>query len=148
MAALARRGRALHQLNLTQAQKDQLKSVRDQQRKDSQALRGRTRSARQALQQAMRADVPDEAAVKSAAAALSAVRADQLTLQARAKAQTMKVLTPEQQTQLKGLRARANRLARQRAMAARPQMMRRMNPLMGPAVPLGPGPIRRGRWII
>jgi hypothetical protein len=100
----------------------------------------------------MRADVPDEAAVKSAAAALSAVRADQLTLQARAKAQTMKVLTPEQQTQLKGLRARANRLARQRAMAARPaarpQMMRRMNPLMGPAVPPAPGPIRRDRWII
>jgi Spy/CpxP family protein refolding chaperone len=46
-----------------------MKAFRDQPWKDGQALRDRMRTARQALQSAMRADVPDEAAVKAAAGA-------------------------------------------------------------------------------
>jgi len=56
-------------LDLTQGQQDQMKAFRDQPWKDGQALRDRMRTARQALQSAMRADVPDEAAVKAAAGA-------------------------------------------------------------------------------
>ena len=104
--------RAIRQLNLTQAQQDQLTSFRDQQQKDGPALRDRMRTARQQLQTAMRADVPDEAAVKAASGAVASVQADQALQQARAKAQLMKVLTPEQQQQLKAFRAKGNRGAR------------------------------------
>ena len=117
---LMRRGIA--RLNLTQAQKDQMKAFRDLQQKDTQAVRERARGARQKLQEAMKADVPDEAAVKAAAGAMAAVQSEQIVLHARAKAQLMKVLTPEQQTQLKQQRARMNRMARwqiQQGMARR-----------------------------
>jgi len=78
------------------------------------------RAARQQLQQAMRADVPDEAAVRSAAEAVAAVQADQAVLQARARSQFMQVLTPEQQARMTQARARAAERAQraQRAMRA------------------------------
>ena len=104
--------RVARQLNLTQAQRDQMKTFRDQQWKDGQALRDRMRTARQKLRESMRADVPDEAAVKAAASAVAAAQADRILMAARAKAQLMKVLTPEQQQQLKDMRGRANGMRR------------------------------------
>jgi Spy/CpxP family protein refolding chaperone len=117
---LMRRGMA--RLNLTQAQKDQMKAFRDLQQKDTQAVRERMKVTRQQLQEAMKADIPDEAAVKAAAGAMATVQTEQFAMRARAKAQMMKVLTPEQQTQLKQQRARMNRMARwqmQQGMARR-----------------------------
>jgi Spy/CpxP family protein refolding chaperone len=122
-------------LNLTQAQRDQIRTLREAQRTDSLALREKMRAARQQLHQAMRADVPDEAAVRSAAGAVAALRADQAALQARSRAQSMKALTPEQQAQLKQARARAAARA-QRAHRA----MRAQRPMMGR------GPMMRPMW--
>ena len=123
-------------LNLTEAQRDQVRTLREAQRKDAQALREKMRAARQQLQQAMRADIPDEAAVRSAAGAVAALQADQAALQARARAQMMKVLTPEQQARVKEARTRAAQRA-QRAMRVQRQMMQR-NRMMRP----GPGAYR------
>jgi Spy/CpxP family protein refolding chaperone len=114
---------------LREAQRKDSQALREAQRKDSQALREKLRAARQQLQQAMRADVPDEAAVRSAAGAAAALQADQAVLQARSRAQFMKVLTPEQQAQLKQARASAAQRA-QRAMRAERQMMMRRNQTM------------------
>jgi Spy/CpxP family protein refolding chaperone len=111
-------------LNLTDAQRDQVRMLREAQRKDSQALREKLRTARQQLQQAMRADVPDEQAVRSAAGAVAALRADGAALRARSRAQFMKMLTPEQQARMKQARARAAQRA-QRAMRAQRPLMRR-----------------------
>ena len=52
-------------------------------------MREKMRTARQQLQQAMRADVPDEAAIRSAAGAVAALQADQAVQQARARTQFM-----------------------------------------------------------
>ena len=118
---------AAGRLNLTQAQRDQITTLREAQRKDWQDLREKMRTARQQLQQAMRADIPDEAAVRSAAGAVAALQADQAALQARARSQFMKVLTPEQQAQMSQARARATQRAQraQRAMRVERQMMQR-----------------------
>ena len=118
---------AMGRLNLTQAQRDQIRTWREAQRKESQALQEKMRTARQQLQQAMRADVPDEAAVRSAAGAVAVLQADQAALQARARGQFMKLLTPEQQAQMKEARARATQRAQraQRATRAERQMMQR-----------------------
>jgi Spy/CpxP family protein refolding chaperone len=151
--AVAPRARIVRQLNLTQAQKDQMKAFRGQQKKDAQAIRDRMRPARQKLQETMTAEIPDEAAVRAAAGAFAAVRGDQIALQVRARAQMMKMLTPEQQKQLNDLRGRVNRMGARRmprgqSLMRRQQMMRGMNPMMGPMKPARPGMIRPWRnWI-
>jgi Spy/CpxP family protein refolding chaperone len=157
--------RGMAQLNLTQAQQDQMKAFRELQQKDMQAVRERMKGARQRLQEAMKADIPDEAAVKAAAGVMATVQSEQFVLHARAKAQMMKVLTPEQQTQLKQRRARMNQIARRQmrlGMMGRGMMrqgmmgqgMRRNQmgpwraPMMGPVQPMQPGMARRWRgWI-
>ena len=96
---------------------------REAQRKDSQPLREKMRTARRQLQQAMRADVPDEAAIRSAAGAVAALQADQAVQRARARTQFMSVLTPEQQARMKQARARAAQRA-QRAQRAMRQLQR------------------------
>jgi Spy/CpxP family protein refolding chaperone len=92
-------------LNLSQAQKDQVKAFRDGQRKDVQAVRERMRAAHRQLREAMQADAPDESAVRTASAAVAAAQADHLALRAQAKGQLMQVLTPEQRQQMKEARA-------------------------------------------
>lgn len=113
-------------LNLSDAQREQIRTLRETQRQDAQALRDKMRAARQQLQTAMRADVPDEAAVRSAAEAVAALQADQAVLQARTRSLVMKVLTPEQQARMKETRARAAERARraERQMLQRQRMMR------------------------
>jgi protein CpxP len=107
-------------LNLTDAQREQIRALRDAQRNDQRALREKMRAAREQLRQTMRADVPDEAAVRSAAGAVAALQADQATLRARSRAQVMKVLTPDQQARMKQARARLEQRVQrmQRAMRA------------------------------
>lgn len=100
---------AMRRLNLTQTQKDQLKLGRDQVQKDLTASRDKLQTARQKLRDAMTAPVPDEAAVKAAGLAMATIQADRLALQARTRAQLMKVLTPEQQQQLRQFQQRMNR---------------------------------------
>ena len=150
---MAPKSRMMRRLNLTQAQKDQMKAARGQQKKDGQAVKDRMKTARQKFQETMKADVPDEAAVRAAASALATAQTDQFAMQARAKAQMMKVLTAEQQQQLKALRGRMNQMGARRmpggqAPMRRQQMMQRMNPMMGPMQPMRPGMGRQWRdWI-
>lgn len=122
-------------LNLTDAQREQIRAQRDAQRNDERALADKMRTARQQLRQAMRADVPDEAAVRAAAGAVAALQADQMALRARSRAQLMKVLTPDQQARMKQARARleqrVQRMQRaERAMRAQRQMQMPRGPLM------------------
>jgi Spy/CpxP family protein refolding chaperone len=108
-------------LNLTDAQRDEIRALRDGQRGDQRALRERMRTAREQLRQAMRADAPDEAAVRAAAGAVAAVQADQAVHRARSRAQFMSVLTPDQQARMKQARARLEQRARR---AQRDRMLR------------------------
>jgi protein CpxP len=110
-------------LNLTQAQRDEIRALREAQRTDVRALREKLRGARQALREAMSADVPDEAAVRAAAGTVAALQADETVLRARAKGQFMKVLTPEQRARVKDARARAAERAQRMRMRAN-RMMR------------------------
>jgi protein CpxP len=132
-------------LNLTPAQRDEIRTLREAQRQDAQPLREKMRTARQQLQQAMRADVPDEAAIRSAAGAVAALQADQAVQRARARTQFMSVLTPEQQARMKQARARAA----QRAMRAERAMRAQRPPrLMWRQQQLRQDALRRWRgWI-
>jgi Spy/CpxP family protein refolding chaperone len=136
-------------LNLTDAQREQIRTLRDAQRNDDRALREKMRAAREQLRQTMRADVPDEAAVRAAAGAVAALQADQAALRARSRAQFMKVLTPDQQARMKEARARAAQRVQRAQRAQRVQRQMRLNRMMrqgqGPGRGMGPAGAPMGR---
>jgi protein CpxP len=104
----------LGRLNLTDAQRDQVKSIADSHKDDTQALIAHERDARQALDAAITAPQFDEGAVRTAAANLAQVDADFAVLRARVFSEVFQVLTPEQQDQLKTMQTERTQRQAQR----------------------------------
>jgi protein CpxP len=86
-------------LNLTDSQKDQLKSIMDSHRDESKGLGDRAMKARQALQASVMADALDEGLIRARAAELAAIESDLAVARARIHAEVFRILTPEQQAQ-------------------------------------------------
>jgi Spy/CpxP family protein refolding chaperone len=95
----------LGRLNLTTDQQDRVKQILDSHRDDQQALAKRAMTARQMLQDAVTGGTFDESAVRTRAADLAAVDADEAVLQARIYAEVFQILTPDQQKALQDLQA-------------------------------------------
>ena len=91
------------QLNLTDAQRDQIKAIADSHKDESKALADRERAAHDALQAAITADTLDEAAIRQKSSEVAAVDADLAVARARAHADVMQILTADQKAQLKTL---------------------------------------------
>jgi len=87
------------ELNLTDAQKDQIKAIGESHREEWKALSDRGRSAHEALQQAVMSDTVNEALIRQKSAEVAAVEADLAVARARANAEVFRILTPEQKTQ-------------------------------------------------
>lgn len=107
-------GIALGRLDVTDAQRQQIRTIIQSHRQEFQALAERRRTAQQALQAAVTADPLDEAAIRSASAALAEVQADAAVLRAKVHREVFAVLTPEQQAKAKALREEARQRAEQR----------------------------------
>jgi periplasmic protein CpxP/Spy len=104
------------ELNITDAQKAQIKTIADSHRDEWKALGDRARTAHQALQQAVTADTVDEGLIRQRSAEVAAVDADMAVARARAHAEVFQVLTPEQKTQAKTLPSQAqDRMKERRA---------------------------------
>ena len=88
-------------LNLTDAQKQQIKGIADSHKAEWQAFGERARAAHQALDAVMRGDTVDESLIRAKHAEVAAVEADMAVASARARAEVWPILTPEQQTQIK-----------------------------------------------
>jgi len=93
------------QIDLTDAQKDQIKAIADSHKDDWKSLAERARAAHGALNQAVTADGVDEALIRQRSADVAAVDADMAVARARAHAEVLQILTPEQKTKLKTLHA-------------------------------------------
>jgi protein CpxP len=93
------------ELNITDAQKAQIKTIADSHRDEWKALGDRARTARQALQQAVTADTVDEGLIRQRSAEVAAVEADMAVARARVHAEVFQLLTPEQKTQAKALQS-------------------------------------------
>src|SRR5438477_12804789 len=85
------------QLGLSDAQKEQIKSIAQAHREEWKALADREIGAHQALNAAVTADQVDEAAIRQRSAELATVQADTAVARARAHAEVFQVLTPDQQ---------------------------------------------------
>jgi len=88
-------------LELTDAQKDQLKAIADSHKDDWKALADRGRAAHMALNAAVTADTIDEALIRQKSAEVAAVDADLAVARARARAEVFQILTAEQRAKAK-----------------------------------------------
>ena len=113
------RGLPLRELELTDAQREQVRQLMEQQRESSRALFERAQAARVAQRQAIDAIPFSESAVRTAMAAIAAVDADLAVQEARLQSEIYQLLTAEQQEQLQKIRA--DREARMKERLARPR---------------------------
>jgi protein CpxP len=107
-------GPMARELNLSDAQKERLKSIESSHRDDVKAFDNRAMSAHQGLEAAVTAETFDEATIRSRSTEVAAVEADMAVARARIRAEVLQVLTAEQQTQLKQMQAQMQQQAASR----------------------------------
>ena len=98
-------GLPLRALELTDAQREQVRGIMTARQADFRALADRLRTARQAEQAAVTRVPVDENEVRARVSDLSMVQADFAVLRARVHEQVFQVLTPEQQAKARTLAA-------------------------------------------
>jgi protein CpxP len=98
-------GPAFQRLDLTDAQKTRVKEILDSHRDEMRTVTERAMTAHQALDAATIAESFDEATIRTRAAEVAAIDADMAVMRARVFNEAYQILTPDQQTQFKQLRA-------------------------------------------
>lgn len=98
-------GLPLAALNLTQAQQDFIRDVRERGRESARSIEERLRAAQQVQRQAVETVPVNDAAIRTATLALAEVQADLAIHQARLQTEIWNALTPEQQARVTALRA-------------------------------------------
>jgi Spy/CpxP family protein refolding chaperone len=88
-------------LNLTDAQKQQIKNIAESHKAEWQAFGERAKAAHQGLAAAINADTIDEGLIRAKHAEVAAVEADMAVAAARARAEIWPILTPEQQAKVR-----------------------------------------------
>ena len=87
----------LGRLDLSDGQREQIRSIREQNREAAQAAEERVRVARQALQAAVTAEAVNEGAIRAVATELGSAEGDAAVQRAYLHAQVWQVLTADQQ---------------------------------------------------
>jgi periplasmic protein CpxP/Spy len=101
------------EINLTDAQRDQIKAIADSHKDDWKAIFDRERTAREALNAAITADAVNDALVRQKSAEVAAVEADAAVARAHAYAEVSQILTADQKARLKEMRQQMqNRMER------------------------------------
>ena len=103
------------QLNLTDAQRDQIKNLAATHRDEWKALADRERTAHDALQAAIMADSIDEGLIRSRSAELAAVQTDVAIAAAHVRAEVWPLLTADQQARIKQMQSEPQGRGRGRA---------------------------------
>jgi protein CpxP len=109
----------LRELDLSDAQRDQVRTVMQSHEAAFKEIGDRSRQAHEALNAAITADALDESAIRARAADLAAVEADAAVLRARVHQEVFSLLTAEQQTKAKALQAEAQKKMKEHADRAR-----------------------------
>ncbi len=98
-------GLPLRGLDLTDAQREQVRGIMTARQADFKAIRDRLKAAHEARHQAVTRVPVDENEIRARVSEASAVEADFAILRARIHEQVYQVLTPEQQAKAKSLAA-------------------------------------------
>ena len=124
----AQTGLALRALDLTEAQREQVRQLTEQHREQSRTLLDRLRTAQEARRQAVEAIPFSEPQIRTAAQALADVEAELAVQQARLQADVYALLTPEQQTRLQTMRAERDARMKERMGRLQQRGQRRPQP--------------------
>jgi periplasmic protein CpxP/Spy len=108
-------GLPLRGLDLTDAQREQVRGIVSAREADFKALGERLRTAREAERAAVTRVPVDENEIRTRVTELAAVQADVAILRARIHEQVQQVLTPEQQAKAKTLQAERQKRRTERA---------------------------------
>lgn len=115
-------GIALRALDLTEAQREQVRQLTEQHREQTRALAERVRAAGEAQREAMEATSFNEQNIRVTAQAFAEVQTDMAVQEARLRSDIYALLTPDQQQQLATMQA--EREARQAQRQERMQQRR------------------------
>jgi Spy/CpxP family protein refolding chaperone len=125
MGPIARLGIPLGQLDLTDAQRQQVRGIVEGHRAEMRQLADRGREAHNAVRQASEAQPFDETAVRAASNGLALVMADGAVLRAKVRTEVMGVLTDEQRAKAAELRTQAEERGQQRHQQRQQRMQER-----------------------
>ena len=98
-------GPEFRELDLTDDQKAQLRSIAESHRDELRAAGDKARAAHDGMQALVEAEPINESAIRAKSAEIAAAEADVMILNAKVRQESMQVLTSEQQQKLKELRA-------------------------------------------
>jgi protein CpxP len=118
-------GLPLRGLNLTDAQREQVRQLTQQNREQMRALIDRMRTAQEARRKAIEAVPFDESQVRSAMKDIADVEADLAVAQARLQSDVYALLSADQQQQLQKLRADREARAKQRLQQQQQRLQQR-----------------------
>ena len=96
-------GPGMRELDLTDDQKQQLKTIAESHRDEFRAAGEKARAAHDGMQALVDADNLDENAIRAKSAEIAAAEAEVMILNAKVRKESMQVLTSEQQAKLKEL---------------------------------------------
>jgi protein CpxP len=97
-------GRIFSQLDLTDAQKEQIKAIHEKNRESLRPLMEQIRAKRQEIRQASEGGTVNEALVSQKLSEIAPLEAKMMAERARIHQETLSVLTPEQRTKLEQMR--------------------------------------------
>jgi protein CpxP len=110
-----RGGFPLAQLELSDAQREQVKAVMQRHREDMETVGRRLREAHDAQRNAVESVPVNEGLIRSASQSLATAQTDMALLQARIHTDVWNLLTPDQQAKAKELKAQREARAKERA---------------------------------
>ena len=103
----------LRGIDLTDAQRDQLRTIMESHKQEFEAVRTKLREAHQGLATATNAQTVDEAAIRARSTALATALADEAILRAKVRVEVNGILTAEQLQQLQERKAEVQKRRRQ-----------------------------------
>jgi len=115
---------ALRGLDLTDAQREQVRSIMESHREEARAVAERSRTAMEALEAATQSGT-DEAAIRQQGEALGVALGEAAVLRARVRAEVWGVLTAEQQARAEQLKAEREARMKERRERAQQRMQER-----------------------
>ena len=107
-------GDPIRELNLTAEQREQIRTIREQNRAERTTINQRVRETNRALEEALDSDNPDQSLLEQRMLEVSAAQAEAMRMRIRTEVQIRKVLTNEQRILLKEMRRNVHQLRERR----------------------------------
>lgn len=118
-------GDPIRQLNLTPEQREQIRTIREQNQKERAAINERVRETNHALEVVLDSDSPEEALVEQRMRDAAAAQAAAMRMRILTEVRIRRVLSAEQRTLLRALRQQANQGRRERPLDGPAERVRR-----------------------